>query len=326
MDIFKPFTLSIFILLPGIVAAFALNPFSRKGLRSKAPSLNVIIQSESAECLIGKNAIVTGASSGLGKSLAIQLAHANVRHLVLSGRNLEALQETKSECEKIMNSSNTVHVLPADLSNLELAGKFAEEALEVCGSVDMLVLSGGISSRSSFLDTSLSVDELLMKVNFLSGCAITKKLVPGMVENGKGSIVWISSLQGLIGTPFRTSYAASKHAVQGYCEALRSELASSGIKVHCISPGYINTNLSKSAIKGDGSKHGKLDEATASGANSDDVAVEIFDSLLIKNKSDLVVAATASARAAIALKMIAPKFIEKKLMQRYLKALKDQAK
>ena len=69
----------------------------------------------------------------------------------------------------------------------------------------------------------------------------------------------------LVGLPGRTSYAASKFAVQGYCEALRGELASSGVAVHCASPGYIRTNLSKSAVTGDGTPHGKMDSATASG-------------------------------------------------------------
>ncbi len=257
--------------------------------------------------------------------MALQLAHCNVRHLVLSGRNLDALQETKHSCEKILNknnSSSSVHVLPCDLSDLEQSEEFAKKALEVCAKkVDMLILSGGISSRSSFLDTAVSVDELLMKVNFLSGSAISKVIAPEMVKsNCGGSIVWISSVQGLIGTPYRTSYAASKFAVQGYCEALRAELASSNVRVHCISPGYINTNLSRSAIKGDGTKHGKMDETTANGADANDVAVEILDTVTVEGgKSDMVVAASASAKAAIALKLLAPGFLEKKLVKRYLK-------
>ena len=104
-----------------------------------------------------------------------------------------------------------------------------------------------------------------MQVNFFSGVGLAKKLVPGMVAQGSGKVIWISSVQGKLGTPYRTSYAASKFAVQGYCESLRSELASSNVSVHIVSPGYIRTNLSLSAVMGDGSSYSKMDETTANG-------------------------------------------------------------
>ena len=170
------------------------------------------------------------------------------------------------------------------------------------------------------MDTDIEVDEMLMKVNYLAGAAIAKGIVPSMVEKKTGSIIWISSVQGLIGTPFRTSYAASKFAVQGYCEALRSELSSSEVNVHCISPGYISTNLSLNAATGDGTKHGKMDETTANGADPSDVAVEILDSVVANSKSDFVVAASTSARAAIVLKLFAPRLLEKMLVKRFLKS------
>ena len=127
----------------------------------------------------------------------------------------------------------------------------------------------------------------------------------------------------LVGTPFRTSYTASKFAVQGYCEALRSELWSSGITVHVASPGYIRTNLSTSAIRGDGSKYGKMDETTANGANPSDVAVTILD-LVANGKADFMVAATISAKAAIFLKLIAPSFLFKILVKRFEKGSREQ--
>jgi dehydrogenase/reductase SDR family protein 7B len=154
-------------------------------------------------------------------------------------------------------------VIKCDLSDKDSVAKLGREAAPL--DVDVLVNNGGISSRSSFLQTRLEVDELLMQVNFLSGASLAKALVPAMVERGSGAILWISSVQGLLGIPNRTSYAASKFAVQGYCEALRGELASSGITVHVASPGYIRTNLSKSAITGDGSPHGKMDSTTERG-------------------------------------------------------------
>jgi short-subunit dehydrogenase len=118
--------------------------------------------------------------------MALKLAHCQLKHLVLSGRNVEALEELKLACEKIDNC-NQVHVLPCDLSDMESVIRFAKDALEKCeNKVDMLLLNGGMSSRSSFLDTDIKVDELLMNVNFLSGAAISKEIVPSMVEKKNG--------------------------------------------------------------------------------------------------------------------------------------------
>ena len=103
-----------------------------------------------------------------------------------------------------------------------------------------------------------------MQVNFLSGAALAKAVVPGMVQKGLGAIIWIGSVQGLLGIPQRTSYAASKFAVQGYCEALRGELASSGVTVHVASPGYIRTNLSRSAVGGSNQEREDLQAAASS--------------------------------------------------------------
>lgn len=156
-----------------------------------------------------------------------------------------------------------------------------------------------------------------------------------------------------VGTPFRTSYAASKFAVQGYTEALRSELASSNISVHVVSPGYIRTNLSLSAVMGDGGGYGKMDDTTANGkwyhkwfpfiscccllslsflqririagADPDEVANEILTSIA-QNKTDFVVAATFSAKAALLLKFLAPGFLEKQLVKRFEKGKVEMKK
>mmetsp|Transcript_23246 Transcript_23246/g.26929 ORF Transcript_23246/g.26929 Transcript_23246/m.26929 type:complete len:394 (+) Transcript_23246:66-1247(+) len=309
--------------------------------------------------LRGKNVILTGASSGLGKALAFQLANSQVKTMVLSGRNVEQLEQVKSSCEQIIlkqnalklkmandearptddddsQSKSVVKVVTCDLTDEMSVNKFSKEALDICDNKpDILVLCGGISSRSSFLETKFDVDKMLMQVNFLSGASIAKKIIPSMVNtrssstdtetSGQGHIIWISSVQDLLGTPFRTSYAASKFAVQGYCEALRSELKSSGVQVSCVSPGYINTNLSKGAITGDGSSHGKMDETTANGADPNDVAVEILDSVVMNGKTDFVVAATLSAKVAIWLKFFSPSLLEKLLVKRFSKAANDKS-
>ena len=281
--------------------------------------------------LLGKNVILTGASSGLGRSLAFQLSQCHINKLVLSGRNIAELEKVKSRCEEIMISNNYVNdnekkcnieIVPCDLADEKSVDIFSNDAMKLCNDeVDVLILCGGISSRSSFLETKIDVDKLLMQVNFISGAAIAKRIVPSMVSRKGGNIIWISSVQGLLGTPFRTSYAASKFAVQGYCEAVRSEVASSGVRVSCISPGYIRTNLSHGAIRGDGSKHGQLDETTAKGADPDLVATQILDSVMAAKRTDFIVAATISAKFALILKFFAPSILEKLLVKRFKKAV-----
>jgi dehydrogenase/reductase SDR family protein 7B len=163
-----------------------------------------------------------------------------------------------------------------------------------------------------------------MQINFFAGASLAKAVVPNMVTNGSGKIIWISSVQGLVGIPSRTSYAASKFAVQGYCESLRAELASSGIAVHVVSPGYIRTNLSKSALAGDGTAHGKMDETTAKGKPPKEVAVSLLNGVA-KGKGDIVVAATLSAKVAIWLRFLFPKLLQKILVKRFEKSRKAEA-
>ena len=276
-----------------------------------------------------KNILLTGASSGLGYALALQLSTCNVQHLILSGRNIDALQRVAEECQNIASSrkysQTKVHVLPCDLADLQAVQQMAIQTLQACSGnndqrgIDILINNGGISSRSKFTDTSIDVDELLIKVNYLSGAALAKQLVPSMIQHQYGKIIWISSVQGKVGIPNRTSYAASKFAVQGYCDALRAELASSGISVHVISPGYIRTNLSRSAVMGNGQTYNQVDETTANGAYPSDVAVKILNSVA-SGQTDLVVAATLSAKVAIWLRLLFPSLLEWLLVKRFEKS------
>mmetsp|Transcript_28139 Transcript_28139/g.40289 ORF Transcript_28139/g.40289 Transcript_28139/m.40289 type:complete len:364 (-) Transcript_28139:374-1465(-) len=280
----------------------------------------------------GKSVFITGASSGLGAALALHLSTCNTSHLFLSGRNEIALQNVAQQCENLatteayFNKPKTqtkVHVIPCDLADLKSVQQMAEIALSI-HDVDILIHCGGISSRSKFVDTSIDVDELLIKVNYLSGAVLAKNFVPGMIQKQEGKIIWISSVQGKVGIPNRTSYAASKFAVQGYCDSLRSELSSSGVSVHVVSPGYIRTSLSKNAMMGTlGQTYQKMDEATAQGADPSQVAFTVLNSIA-KGKTDLIVAATASARIAIWLRFVFPSLLERILLKRFVKSQHPQ--
>ncbi len=224
---------------------------------------------------------VTGASSGIGEGIVQALASQNVK-LILSSRRKEALEKVKSKCT---NQTN-VKILPVDLSLPETLEDKTKEALALFGRVDIVIHSGGISQRSLAVDTDMEVNRKLMEINFFSTTIITKALLPSMIENGFGHIVPISSLVGKFGTPYRSSYAASKHAIHGYYDSLRSELWKKGVLVTIITPGLIKTNVSLNALteKGDSAK--VMDAGQAKGMSAEECGRQIVKAI-IKEKEEV---------------------------------------
>jgi len=279
----------------------------------------------------GKTVLLTGATGGLGSAFALQLSQCGVSTLILSARSEESLFKLSQECKKVAGGRNhapyqsplTVHILACDLSDPASVSQLAEKSLKISPVIDVLINNGGVSSRSRFLDTTIQVDQQVMQINFFAGVALAKAVIPGMVQKGSGRIVWISSVQGLFGMPNRSSYAASKFAVQGYCESIRAELASSGVSVLVASPGYIRTNLSRSALTGDGGRYGKMDETTAAGADPMEVAIKILN-LAAAGDADCIVAATTSAKAAIWLRLLCPALLRWQMIKRYEKSQKEK--
>ncbi len=205
---------------------------------------------------------ITGASSGIGKALAMELSSQEAL-LIISARNKEALETVKSLCK---NSEN-VWILPLDLGKYKTFDETTKEALKVYGRIDILVNNGGISQRSLAKDTLIDVDEKIMDINYTGTIALTKAVLPHFLEKKQGHIVTTTSIVGKIGTPLRSTYAASKHALHGFFDSLRTEVYDDNIDVTLICPGYVTTNVSMNALTGDGSKQNTMDKATANGIN-----------------------------------------------------------
>ena len=190
---------------------------------------------------------VTGASSGIGKALAIELSKQNAK-LIISSRNLEALTLVKQVCE----NANNIKILALDLEDYISLEEKATEAIAAFGRVDVLINNGGISQRSFVKDTNISVDKRLMDVNYLGTVALTKAVLPYFIKRKSGQFVVTTSIVGKIGTPLRSTYAATKHALHGFFDSLRAENHQNNIAVTLVCPGFVNTNVSKNALTGDG--------------------------------------------------------------------------
>lgn len=208
-----------------------------------------------------RNSVIwlTGASSGIGEELAYQLAEKGAR-LIISARRREELERVKAGC-----GNAEVFILPLDLSESFSLGQKVKEAEKHYGHVDILINNGGISQRDTILNTSLEVDRKLMEVNFFGSITLSKALLPGMIERKRGHHVVVTSTVGIINTPYRSGYGASKHALHGYYDALRAEHHKDKIKVTLALPGYVKTNISYNALVGDGSKQNKMDKEQARG-------------------------------------------------------------
>ncbi|WP_222537381.1 SDR family oxidoreductase [Pedobacter polysacchareus] len=203
---------------------------------------------------------ITGASSGIGEALVYAYSQLGAK-LIISSRNRDELFRVKSGCQNKIN----VHVLSLDLENTAALPEKATEAIRIFGKIDLLINSGGISQRGLALATDLAVEQRLMNVNFWGTVALSKAVLPVMLANGGGHIVCISSLVGKFGTPLRSAYSASKHALHGYFDSLRAELHDQGIHITLVCPGFIKTNVTLNALTASGTPQGTMDEAQAAG-------------------------------------------------------------
>src|SRR4029079_15064298 len=162
------------------------------------------------------------------------------------------------------------------------------DVLKSVGHVDVLVHSGGVSQRSLAAETDLATDRAIMDLNFFGTVGLTKAVLPSMLARKSGHIVPISSVVGYVGTPLRSTYSASKHALHGFFDSLRAEVAKDGIAITIVCPGYIRTNVSRNALTGNGSAFGKMDRSHEGAMRPEECARHIVNAVA-KEKPELVV-------------------------------------
>ncbi|EDM76369.1 oxidoreductase [Plesiocystis pacifica SIR-1] len=222
----------------------------------------------------GKVVWITGASSGIGEALAIELAKRGAS-LILSARREAQLEAVRGRCERAREHL----VLPLDLTETESLAPATAKVLDHFGRIDVLVNNGGISQRGTVVDTDIAVDRRIMEVNYMGTVALTKAVLPSMLERRSGHVVVVSSLMGKIGTPMRSAYAASKHALQGFFDCLRAEVHDKGVRVSIVCPGYVRTDITKNALTADGSTYDQMGHAQDKAMTSDVFAVKAADAL-----------------------------------------------
>lgn len=248
---------------------------------------------------------ITGASGGIGEELARQLSKEGAK-IILTARNVEKLNAVKESLE-----GEAHWVYPIDLMQVAAIPAAAEKVLKEVGSVDMLINNAGISQRSEAKDTSLDIDRRIMELDYFAAVALTKAVLPKMIERKNGYIVAISSVAGKFGAPKRSAYAGAKHAIIGFMDALRAETHKYNLKVTNVTPGPVNTNISINALHGDGKKHNVKDPMIANGMPVDVCATKIIRGLK-KNKPEILVA-TGKVKFAVYARRFFPRLLFKML-------------
>jgi short-subunit dehydrogenase len=254
--------------------------------------------------LEGRRIVLTGASEGIGRALALELAGRGAR-LALAARDAARLEELARECRARGGEAIAV---PTDVTNEVDCGWLIEQSLQSLGGIDVLVHNAGITMWSRFdAIADLEIFERVMQVNYLAPVRLTSLALPHLRQS-KGLIVAVASLAGFTGVPERTGYAASKHAMVGFFESLRIELAGSGVDVSIIAPDFVVSEIHKRAIGPDGQPLGTSPMMQSKIMSAADCAARIARAI---ERRERLVLMSLRGKLGRWLKLIAPPLIDR---------------
>jgi len=253
-----------------------------------------------------KVAIITGGSSGIGKSLVLKYAKEGYA-VVFTGRNKGRIDQVKKEL-----GANEHLALALDAASPADNQQMVDETIKRFGRIDVLVCNAGISMRALFEDTKLEVFKKLMDINFYGSIYATKSALPFLFES-KGTIIAISSIIGKRSTPARSAYASSKFAIQGFYETLRMEVMSRGVHVLVVCPGFTSSNIRNTALTADGKVQGESPRNEKKMMSAEEVAERTYKAA-VKKKRDLIM--TQDGKLAIFFNKFFPSWVDKKIYQR----------
>ena len=216
-------------------------------------------------------ALVTGGGSGIGFAIAEKLT-ANGITTIIVGRNQEKLDCAQSKlgdhCKSIV----------FDLTDLAAIPSLVQKIQQDYGSIDILVNSAGINLKKDFTEVSDSEFQQVMHTNVTASFVLSREVVKGMLQKGRGSIINISSMAAKYGIPKVIAYTASKSAIEGMTRSMAVDLSPKGIRVNCIAPGFITTNMTATAMNNDPDRKAKVLSRTPMGVFGDpsDIADAVY--------------------------------------------------
>ena len=250
-----------------------------------------------------KVVVITGGTSGIGKAMAFEFGRRG-SCVFVTGRNVVELNKTIAELKA---SSIDATGVQADVSVEEDNKKMAESAIKEFGRIDVLINNAGISMRALFEEVDLDVVKRLMNINFYGVLYATKYCLPEIVRN-KGSIVGISSIAGFRGLPGRTGYSASKFALNGFLEVLRTEYLKRDVHVLTACPGFTESNIRKRALSKDGTSQGESPRNESQMMTAEECARHIYKATA-KRKRTLIL--TTQGKLAVFLNKWLPSLADK---------------
>ncbi len=250
-----------------------------------------------------KVVIITGGSSGIGKALAAVFGAAGSQ-VVITGRDAQALAATEKEL-KAQNIK--IFTLQADVSKEADNLRMATEVVKQFGRIDVLINNAGISMRALFEDLDTEVIRKVMDINFYGAVYATKACLPHLLAT-KGSVVGISSIAGYRGLAGRAGYSASKFALQGFLETLRTEMLYKGVHVLIACPGFTASAIRQKALSKDGTAQGESPRDEQKMMSAEECATHIYNAI-VKRKPLLTL--TTQGKLTVFLNKWFPIFMDK---------------
>ncbi|MBS1730181.1 MAG: SDR family oxidoreductase [Bacteroidetes bacterium] len=257
-----------------------------------------------------KVAVVTGGSEGIGRAIVLALLRQGCK-VATCARNYDKLYALKSSNP----DEHSLFIYAADVSNEMDCAHFFEKTIQQFGTIHILVNNAGISMRGLFLETNLDTFRKLMEVNFWGNLYCAKLALPYIIKN-KGSLVGISSIAGFRGLPGRSGYSASKFAINGWMEALRTELMETGVNVLTVCPGFTASNIRNAALTEDGKPQGSSPLEEQELMTADECAEYIVEAIE-KHKRTLIL--TGTGKRTVILNRFFPTLTDKLTRKYYFK-------
>jgi short-subunit dehydrogenase len=256
-----------------------------------------------------KVVVITGGTDGIGKALVNLFINQQAK-VATCGRNHDKLYSLVAD-----NAGKSLHTMVADVSNENDCNHFINSVIDTYGRIDILINNAGISMRSMVTQASLDTLRQVMDVNFYGTVYCTKFALPSIIEN-KGIIVGVSSIAGYRGLPGRSAYCASKHAVNGWLEALRSELRKTGVHVMWVAPGFVKSQIRFDSLNAEGQKSqgSTMDEDKLM---SPETCAKIIAKAIENKKRNIIM--TIQGKIAVLLNKLWPSLADKQIDKFYFK-------